>query len=115
MVPFGHPLIDKYAGDALYAVLLYLVIRTLWPAYTTLPRCALAAVLGMICIESFQLTGIPLAMRQSVSSLLKLISIALGTKFSWLDLLAYALGLTAVVMVDRSIEIRREPREIETS
>lgn len=98
----GNPILDKYLGDALYAVLFYLCLAVVWPN-TSLPVRIVATSLFVICIELFQLTGIPLAMRQSDSKVSKLISIVLGTKFGWADMLAYFAGIAAIAGADLAL------------
>ena len=100
----GVVLLDKYAGDALYAALLYLLLRAAGCAGGAPRRADFAYT--MAGIESFQLTGIPAAIERSGSVLLKIGAIVLGTGFAWRDLLAYAAGIGAVVVV-RALARRR--------
>ena len=104
-VRLGNILWDKYLGDALYAVMLYLGLRWLWPRQGTVKHLVWATVLVLL-IESFQLTGIPAAMRLSGSSIQKLISVALGTKFHLYDILSYLVGNAVVWAVDRKFAKR---------
>jgi len=92
-------LINKYLGDALYAVMLYLGFAFIWPSQKIVVRLTLAAM-AVATIECFQLTGIPLQLRNSGNSLAKFVSIVLGTHFSWLDMVAYVVGLAAIVTLD---------------
>lgn len=95
----GNILIDKYLGDALYAVLLYLVLRIWRPDQSRRDHANWAMSLVFV-IELFQMTGIPASMRQSDSLLARLASIVLGTQFSWLDIVAYAVGILAAYGID---------------
>lgn len=95
----GVPLLDKYLGDALYAVLVYLLLRALQPG-RRLPITALVALALMAAIESFQLTDIPDIMAHSGNVILKLVAIALGTGFHWHDMLAYAIGIMSAMLAD---------------
>ena len=54
----------------------------------------------MVVIEVLQLTGIPLAMRQSANKIAYYISIALGTKFSLSDIVAYVVGIVFITGVE---------------
>ena len=54
----------------------------------------------MVAIEAFQLTGVPARFAASGNSVLKLLAVVLGTTWSWRDLLGYAIGITAVVLLD---------------
>ncbi|NUU07550.1 DUF2809 domain-containing protein [Leifsonia sp. C5G2] len=84
-----------FAGDALYAALIYVVVA----AVSVRARSAVvAAVATAICaaIEAFQLTGIPAALAQSVPAA----ALVLGTTFQWTDLLAYLLGAVSAALVD---------------
>ena len=95
----GSVLLDKYLGDALYAILFYLLVGLAWPKGNPLQKMILT-VLGMLIIESFQLTGLPLQWRLSSNRLLNFISIVLGTGFSWLDIVAYLAGIVIIWRVD---------------
>ena len=95
----GLPLIDKYLGDALYAILFYLCWAIVWPNSSVRTRIVVTSVF-VVCIELFQLTGIPLAMRQSDNKLAHFVSILLGTKFGWGDMLSYFVGIAGVAGLD---------------
>ena len=95
-VPTGHPLTDKYLGDALYAEMVYILIRL----SRLTPRVALAAAIVMLAIELFQLTLIPAALAQSNHLPLRLAARLLGTHFSPLDLLAYAAGIAPLALLE---------------
>ena len=94
MVHSGWVLVDKYLGDALYAVMFYVLIRlaTRAPAW----RVAVAAMAVMTAIEFFQLTMIPARMAASDSFVFHVTGRLLGTEFSLKDLAAYAVGILAV-------------------
>lgn len=100
LIHSGFPILDKYAGDALYAVLLYLILRMMRPQHSQSMHLILAAIL-VLAIELFQLTGIALEWRKNGSGLQKLISVPLGTKFGFWDLLAYTVGLAGIYGLDR--------------
>lgn len=93
----GHVLLDKYAGDALYAAMVYVLVRL-----SGRTRVALWAAVLMLAIECFQLTGIPAALLRTESPLLRIVARLSGTQFSVLDLVAYALGIAVMKMVDYS-------------
>ncbi len=97
--PLGWLWYDKYLGDALYAVLFYLILCLIWP-YGKPWQKGIVSVLGMLLIETFQLTGIPRQMRYSGVIALRLISIILGIGFSWLDIFAYLIGILLIVVLD---------------
>lgn len=88
-VTTGWIVIDKYLGDALYAAMVYALLRVVLRAG---PAAAGAAVL-MAAIESFQLTGIPARMLASGNGLIRVVARLLGVQFGWADLLAYAVGI----------------------
>lgn len=87
----GWILIDKYLGDALYAVLIYLLL----PAQPVARRAALAMAI-LTGIELFQLTKIPLQMVTDSRWPVRGIGRLLGTTFGWGDLAAYAAGIMAL-------------------
>ncbi len=95
----GLPIFDAHLGDTLYAVLFYLLLSLFWEKGTPFAKASLTMVL-MVLIESFQLTLIPLKFRLSSSMFLKLLSIALGTKFAWVDLVSYAVGILAIFLFE---------------
>lgn len=99
---FESPLLNKYLGDALYAVMFYLFLSLIWERGRPLLKAALVWLL-MVSIELFQLTGIPLKLRREESVLARSASILLGTEFSWLDLLAYLAGIAMIVTVDLAV------------
>ena len=90
---------DKYLGDALYAVMFYLCLAICWPSVQPTYRVIVTSIF-VVCIECFQLTGIPLDMRRNGNVFLKFVSIVLGTKFGWFDMLAYFVGITVVSLCD---------------
>lgn len=97
--PIGWRLFDKYLGDALYAALVYLLLSLIWPRGTTIAKVWLTVAV-MLLIEAFQLTGLPLQWRLSGNPLLHIVSIVLGTSFSWLDIAAYLVGILTVWALD---------------
>ena len=98
-IQFNHIILDKYLGDALYAVLFYLIFKLLLPKKKIL-HLSLYSLITILAIEAFQLTGIPLELRQSGNQLAYYLSIALGTKFSYLDIVAYMVGIVSVACID---------------
>ncbi len=99
MIHSGILLIDKYLGDALYAIMIYLILALAWN--TSPRRRAALALMIMTVLEAFQLTLIPLEMTKSGNILMKIVGRLLGTTFSWMDLTAYLVGITVVCLVDR--------------
>ena len=87
----GFVLFDKYLGDVLYTVAIFWVLRVVWLTQPIRRTAALSFGLSVL-VEIFQLTGIPLVMRESASVALRVLSIALGTEFSGWDVLAYGVG-----------------------
>ena len=90
------------AGDALYAVLVYLVVAFVLPRQRSL---AVGGVAFAVCaaIELFQLTGLPVAWAQAFP----LVRLVLGTTFVAGDLLLYALGCAAAALADAGVRARR--------
>ena len=98
----GLTVVDKYLGDALYAVLVYILLGVARPGMAP-ARKALVACALMAAIEAFQLTQVPAWMAKSGALALKLGAIILGTSFSWYDLLAYAFGILLIFVIDRTL------------
>jgi hypothetical protein len=87
----GWILFDKYLGDALYAVMIYLLL----PSQPVARRAALAMAI-MMGIELFQLTNIPFKMVADSRWPVRVVGRLLGTTFGWGDLAAYAAGIVAL-------------------
>jgi hypothetical protein len=103
----GQPLIDKYLGDALYAVLVYLALSLAWRDGPVVKKAAFAGAI-MLVIETFQLTRIPARLAQSDSLLLRLFAVILGTAFSWRDIAAYAAGIALIALFDRYVLLQKK-------
>ena len=99
VIRVGNPIWDKYAGDALYAMLAYLVLSIFWRTGTPVLKAMVTMVIMML-IESFQLTGIPLELRRGSNKVLRSVAILLGTEFRWFDVVAYFVGIASVVTID---------------
>ena len=105
MIQTGWIILDKYLGDALYAVMFYVILRLCWPVAPA-RRVAIAAIAIMTALEFFQLTLIPLHMLASPNLFIRVTARLLGTEFSFLDLLAYAVGIGCLWLVDSRIRRR---------
>ncbi|WP_448630565.1 ribosomal maturation YjgA family protein [Cellulomonas soli] len=86
------------AGDALYAVLVWLVLALLAPGARTRTLTAVAVGLCAL-VELAQLTGGP----ATVVSAFPPARYLLGTTFVATDLLAYAVGCLAAAVLDRRL------------
>ncbi|WP_232531718.1 ribosomal maturation YjgA family protein [Microbacterium halophytorum] len=87
-----------FAADALYAVLIYLLVAFVaprWPARAS----GVAAFAWCAAVEAFQLTGLPEAWGLAWRPLM----LVFGTVFSWWDLVAYAVGVAAAAFVDAAV------------
>jgi hypothetical protein len=94
----GLAVFDKYLGDALYATMIYGILRLLSrPAAS-----AVCAVVVMTAIELFQLTMIPAHLLASQHLLTRICARLMGVEFSLLDLLAYGVGIGCIYLVDSS-------------
>ena len=94
--------VAKAAGDALYAVLIYLLVAFLAPRARPLP-VALLSLAVCVAVELFQLTGLPAAWAGRWPP----VRLVLGTGFAWPDLARYLLGVAAAAVVDGAV--RRQP------
>ena len=99
MVHVGLVVVDKYLGDMLYAAMVYALLRIVWMAARSV-RVALAAMAIMTLIELFQLTMIPAHLLASEHAMVRLCALLMGTEFSFLDLLAYAVGIACLYLAD---------------
>ena len=98
-LPLGNPLWDKYLGDSLYAAMVYALLRLFTKADPASLLVTSSAI--MVAIEAFQLTGIPALMLVRPEMGTKIIARLLGTHFSFLDLLAYIVGIVCAWFLDR--------------
>src|SRR6476619_1289838 len=90
VVHTGLVIFDKYLGDALYATMVYGILRLLW-------RAATSAVCAM-------LTMIPAHMLASHHLMTRICARLMGVEFSFLDLLAYVVGIGCIYRVDSSAQ-----------
>ena len=100
IVHSGFVIIDKYLGDALYAAMVYVILRLLWRA--TAVAVGISAMITMTLVELFQLTMIPAHMLASDHLISRICARLMGTEFSFLDLLAYAAGIACIGLADSS-------------
>ena len=94
----GFVVFDKYLGDALYAAMVYVILRLLWRA--TAVVVAVATLIVMTVIELFQLTMVPAHMLASERLIVRISAMLIGTEFSFLDLFAYGVGIACIYLVD---------------
>ncbi|MEV7800579.1 DUF2809 domain-containing protein [Microbacterium foliorum] len=98
--------IADFAGDALYAVMIYLVIAIAVPRAAFWLVGATALVLCAL-IECFQLTGLPALWAQTFWP----VRLVLGVGFDARDLVAYAVGAGAATVVDVMVSRRRRAHD----
>ena len=79
--------------------MVYAMIGLFWRA--TPLRRAIAAMLIMTAIETFQLTLIPAHLLAGPNVIVRLAARLMGTEFSVRDLLAYVAGIAAIYASDR--------------
>jgi hypothetical protein len=102
MVHTGLLLLDKYLGDALYAAMIYAILRL----FSRPAPSAVCAMLLMTAIELFQLTLIPAHMLESRHWMTRICARLMGVEFSALDLFAYAVGIGCIYLMDSSQQRR---------
>jgi Protein of unknown function (DUF2809) len=98
MVHTGFVVFDKYLGDALYAAMVYVILRLIWKT----AGVALGAMVIMTAIELFQLTMIPAHLLASHHWIVRIFARLMGTEFSFVDLFTYAVGIGCVYLADAS-------------
>lgn len=89
------------AGDALYAVAVYLLVVVLAPRLRSLAAGLIAAV-WCVAVELFQLTGIPLTAGAAFPPAM----LVLGTVFDPRDLVVYVVAIAAVTVTDAALRAR---------
>src|ERR1039457_89589 len=93
VVHTGLAVFDKYLGDALYAMIVYAILRLLSRAVAS----AVCAMVVMTAIELFQLTMIPAHMHASEHVMTRICARLMGVEFSFLDLLLYSVGIRSLL------------------
>jgi hypothetical protein len=101
VVHTGLVVVDKYLGDALYAAMVYTVLRLFWRAAVPV-RVAVTAMAVMTAIELFQLTMIPAHLLANEHVMVRICARLMGTEFSFLDLLTYGAGIACIYLADSS-------------
>ena len=96
VVHTGLAIFDKYLGDALYAMMVYAILRL----FSRPAASAVCAMVAMTAIEVFQLTMIPAHMLASDRPIARVCARMIGVEFSFLDLLAYGVGIGCIYVVD---------------
>jgi hypothetical protein len=96
IVHTGFVAFDKYLGDALYAAMVYGILRLV----TKPPTAALYVAVIMTVIELFQLTLIPAQLLASGHWMTRICARMMGVEFGFPDLLAYAVGIGCIYTVD---------------
>ena len=94
---FAHDeFIRPYVGDLLVVVLLYCLVKSFlnWSTSTT----AVWVLLLSYLIETLQFFNIVQHLGLSGS---KIANIIIGTYFTWLDILAYTLGILLVLAIEK--------------
>lgn len=87
-------IVGDFVGDALYAVLVYLVVSIVAVRRPS-RQVAIVAILICVAIELLQFTGVP----NSLAELFTPMRYLLGTTFNALDLVAYVVGVLAATAV----------------
>ena len=91
------PELVENIGDVLWAVLVYLLIAFVWRRQTS-GRIGLVALTISIAVETSQLCHVAWldALRRTTLG-----GLVLGWGFAWGDLVAYAVGISACVLLER--------------
>jgi hypothetical protein len=93
----GFAIFDKYLGDALYAAMVYVLLRL----SRRVEHVAVWSSVAMIAIEIFQLTGFAAGLFRNGSAAERVLARLLGTQFSPADLAAYGVGIAGLAAVAR--------------
>lgn len=97
--PLFPAALGKYPGDALWALMVFLGFAWLLPRAATLKLATLALSFSYL-VEFLQLYQPPWldAVRSTTPG-----HLVLGSAFSWLDLIAYAIGVSLGALADLAI------------
>ncbi len=91
--------INTYLGDALWAVMIYLIMATIVKSWSV-NRVALYSILFCYIIELSQLYHAPWI---DVIRNTRLGGLILGFGFLWSDILAYSIGVTTLFLIEKII------------
>ncbi|MCC8153085.1 MAG: DUF2809 domain-containing protein [Tannerellaceae bacterium] len=94
--------VAAYAGDILWAAMVYLGIRFLFPGYQQ-QKTALASLLfsyGIEFSQLYQAEWINTIRHQTVGALI------LGQGFLWSDLVCYTLGVGGIFLIDKILMVK---------
>ncbi|WP_317043728.1 ribosomal maturation YjgA family protein [Daejeonella lutea] len=91
-------IVRPYVGDYLVVILLYCLVKSVLVANKTV--IALSVLIFACLLETLQYFRIVEVLGLSHYPLANII---IGTSFSWLDILAYTLGIITVLIVERRI------------
>lgn len=97
------PELAENIGDALWAVLIYLLVAFVWRRQGS-GRIALAALMISVAVECSQLCHAPWieAIRQTTLG-----GLVIGWGFEWSDLVAYASGIAGCVLLERHFKMNQ--------
>lgn len=95
-----HAIIRPYGGDFLGVILLYCIVKSALVADKT--TIALSVLLSSYILETLQYIGIVEILGLGHSTIAGII---IGTSFEWIDILAYTLGILAVLISEREKQI----------
>jgi hypothetical protein len=89
--------IRPYVGDMLVVILLYTLIKSLFPLSTC--NTAISIFFFACCVEVAQYFRLIEALALEHNSLARIL---IGTQFDWKDLLAYGLGTVVILTIEYS-------------
>jgi hypothetical protein len=89
----------EYAGDTLWALMLFLIVSSLLAGWSILARAAISLALSLL-VELSQLYHAPWidSIRQTTLG-----GLVLGFEFVWTDLVCYSMGIAIGSLADRGI------------
>ncbi len=90
---------DKYAGDMLYAIMIYILLNIIFNKIRKI-NIGIIAFFLLCFLEIFQITNIPLKLIHSPQLLFKILGILLGSTFSFIDIFFYLLGIVSILLMD---------------
>jgi len=96
--------LGKYPGDALWALMVFLMLGIARPSSST--RSLTLTALGVSCVDEFsQLYQAPWinAIRATTPG-----HLFLGSAFSWMDIVSYAIGVLVGSAAERAARLRRD-------
>jgi hypothetical protein len=104
----GIVILDKYLGDGLYAAMFFILCTIALKGRERLSVVIAGLIVGSM--EVFQISNIPLELSTSEHAFVRLLAKLIGTRFGYLDILAYLIGIILCYLIYSYLVFGRSSR-----